>query len=129
MRKFLIPIVAGISVVAIAAPASAQYAPRYDRHNNGYGYRDDRRGGDITARIDRIRGQIRQLEQRRVLSWREGRELESEAADIQRSAWRDSRNGIQPGEGRRLEERLRRLEFRVRREASDRNNRPDYRRY
>lgn len=126
MRKFLIPLVAGVSVLAVAAPASAQYAPRGDRYHR---YQPAFDGRGLQVRVERVREQIRRLEARRVLSYREGRSLEAEAARVQRQIFRDSRNGIQPGEARRLEERIRRLEYRVQREATDMNNRPGYRRY
>ena len=128
MRKLLIPVAAAVSAIAVAAPAAAQYAPPVGRYG-GYdqGYRFDGRG--LQIRVERIRDQIRNLEARRVLSFREGRSLEYQAANLQRRIFFASRNGIQPGEGQRLSEDIRRLEFRVRREASDFDNRPDYRRY
>jgi hypothetical protein len=132
MRKFLIPVIGTASVLAIAAPAAAQYRPTYNQPANGYGYgeRGGHSGGRLEERVQRLRAQIRQLEQRRIISYREARSLEYQAADLQRSVYRDSGNGIQPGERQRIEERMRRLEYRVSREASDRNNRPgDYRRY
>ena len=126
MRKYLIPIVAGASVLAMAAPASAQYMPRPDRYHR---YEPAFDGRGLQVRVDRIREQIRRLEARRILSYREGRSLEYQAANLQRRIWRASRNGIQPGEARRLEDQIRELEYRVRREATDRNDRPGYRRY
>jgi hypothetical protein len=126
MRKYLIPIVAGLSVLAVAAPASAQYAPRADRYHR---YQPAFDGRGLEVRVQRVREQIRRLEARRVLSFREGRSLEVEASNLQRRIFRASRNGIQPGEARRLEDGLRRLEYRVQREATDLNNRPGYRRY
>lgn len=133
MRKLLIPIVAGVSVLAVAAPAAAQYAPpvgRYGGYDQGYGnpgYGFDGRG--LQIRVERIREQIRRLEARRILSFEEGRSLEFQASDLQRRIFRASRNGIQPGEARRLEFGVRRLEYRVQREASDFDNRSGYRRY
>jgi hypothetical protein len=127
MRKLLIPIVAGVSVVAMAAPASAQYAPRMDRYHRYDQGAFDGRG--LQMRVDRVREQIRRLEERRVLSFREGRSLEFQAMEVQRRIARASGNGIQPGEARRLNEDIRRLEYRVQREATDFNNRPGYRRY
>jgi hypothetical protein len=129
MRKFLIPITVAATALAVAAPASAQYAPRpynnYGRGDNVVGY-----GNGLRERVDRIQRQIRDLEYRRVLSGREARYLDREAMDLRRSVYRDARNGIQPGERERTEERIRRLEYRVQREASDLNNRPGgYRRY
>jgi hypothetical protein len=40
-----------------------------------------------------------------------------------------SRNGIQPYEARRVENQIRRLEYRIHREATDFNNRPGGRRH
>ena len=127
MRKFLIPIVAGVSVVAMAAPASAQYARPGDRYHRYDPRAFDGRG--LQVRVDRVREQIHRLEARRVLSFREGRSLEMQAMNVQRRIARASGNGIQPGEARRLENDIRRLEYRVQGEATDRNNRPDRRRY
>ena len=127
MRKLLIPIVAGISVVAMGAPASAQYARPVDRYHRYDRVAFDGRG--LQVRVDRIRQQIRNLEARRILSYREGRSLERQSANLQFRIARASRNGIQPGEARRLTDEIRRLEYRVQREATDFNNRPNRRRY
>jgi hypothetical protein len=80
-------------------------------------------------RVERIRRDIRAMQERRVLSWRESRSLENEASRVQDRIFRASRNGIQPGEARRLDNDIRRLEYRVSRRANDWNNRSDYRRY
>ena len=125
MRKFLIPIIAGVSVVAMAAPASAQYARPVDRYQHYHQGAFDGRG--LQVRVDRVREQIRRLEARRALSFREGRSLEFQAMNLQRRIERASGNGIQPGEARRLENQIRQLEYRVQREATDRNNRPNRR--
>ena len=125
MRKYLISIAAGVSVIAMAAPASAQYAPRVDRYHRYDPAAFDGRG--LQVRVDRIRQQIRNLEARRILSFREGRSLERQATNLQFRIARASRNGIQPGEARRLTDDIRRLEYRVQREASDFNNRPNRR--
>jgi len=125
MRKYLISIAAGVSVIAMAAPASAQYAPRVDRYHRYDPAAFDGRG--LQVRVDRIREQIRNLESRRILSFREGRSLERQATNLQFRIARASRNGIQPGEARRLTDDIRRLEYRVQREASDFNNRPNRR--
>ena len=125
MRKFLISCAAAASVLAIAAPASAQYAPRGDRYHRYDRAAFDGRG--LQVRVDRIREQVRRLEARRIVSFREGRSLEYQAANLQRRIARASGNGIQPGEARRLENQIRQLEYRVQREATDRNNRPNRR--
>ena len=127
MRKLLIPIVAAASALAIAAPASAQWAPpvyRYQPINYGYGFSYHAFAQQMENRVQRVRNDIRVMEGRRILSWREGRSLEQQAANLQRRIYRSSRNGIQPGEARRLEAQIRNLEFRVQREATDWNGRP-----
>ncbi|MGE5564145.1 MAG: hypothetical protein ACM3ZV_12705 [Bacillota bacterium] len=126
MRKFLIPIVAAASALTIAAPASAQWAPpvyRYAPYNYGYGYSGIRFAQAMHARVQRIRADIRTMEFRRVLSYREARALDNEARSIERKVYRSTGNGVQPGEARNIENRIRRLEYRVSREATDWNNR------
>lgn len=131
MRKYLIPIVAAVSTVAVTAPASAQWAPPvYHNQPYNYGgafrYREFARSMEV--RVQRVRNDIRAMQARRILSWSEGRSLERQAANLQSRIYWASRNGIQPGEARRLENQIRNLEFRVQREASDWNNRPNRRR-
>ena len=133
MRKFLIPIVAAASALAVAAPASAQWAPpvyRYQPYNFGYGFNGINFARSMETRVARIRGDIRAMEARRILSFREARSLDREAANLQRRIFRASRFGINPREAREVENGIRRLEYRVSREANDWNNRPGrYRRY
>jgi hypothetical protein len=133
MRKFLIPIVAAASALAVAAPASAQWAPpvyRYQPYNFGYGFSGINFARSMETRVQRIRGDIRAMEMRRILGPGEARALDNEARQLQRRIFRASRNGIQPYEARRVENQIRRLEYRVQREATDWNNRPGrYRRY
>ncbi|MFL6737399.1 MAG: hypothetical protein ACJ8F4_10125 [Sphingomonas sp.] len=126
MRKLLISIVTAVSALAVAAPASAQWAPpayRYQQYNYGHGYNGSNFARSMESRVQRIRGDIRAMQERRILSWNEARGLENEAASIQRRIYRASRNGIQAGEARNVENRIQRLEFRVSREASDWNGR------
>ncbi|HVU30153.1 MAG TPA: hypothetical protein VHE36_07115 [Sphingomicrobium sp.] len=127
MRKFLIPILAAASALAVAAPASAQWAPptyRYQSYNYGHGYNGFNFARAMQARVERLRVDIREMQARRILSWKEARSLENEAGSIQRRIYRASRNGIQPGEARNVENRIQRLEYRISREASDWNGRP-----
>ena len=130
MRKYLIPFVAAASAVAVAAPASAQWAPvyHYQPYNYGRGFQHHAFARSMEVRVQRIRHDIRVMQSRRMLSWREARSLERQAANLQRRIYFASRNGIQPGEARRLENQIRNLEYRVQREATDWNNRPNRRR-
>jgi hypothetical protein len=133
MRKFLIPIVAAASALTIAAPAAAQWAPpvyRYAPYNYSYGFNGYSFAHSMMSRVQRIRGDIRALVVRRIVSRREARALDNDARSVERRIYRASRNGIQPGEARNVENRIRRLEYRIQREATDWNNRPGhYRRY
>lgn len=133
MRKFLIPIIAAGSALALAAPASAQWAPpvyNYNPYNYGYGFSGINFARSMQSRVERTRMDIRAMEVRRILSFREARNLDYEANNLQRWIFRASRNGISPGEARSLENRIFRLERRVAREARDWDRRPGrYRRY
>jgi hypothetical protein len=134
MVKFLIPIVAAASALTIAAPASAQWAPpvyRYAPYNYGYGFSGVRFAQTMEARVQHVRGDIRVMAARRVLSWREARGLDNEARNLQVRIARATRYGINPYEARGIENGLRRLEYRVSREATDWNSRYGhrYRRY
>lgn len=129
MRKFLIPLVAAGAALALAAPASAQWAPpvyRYQPYDYGNGFSYHVFAQSMETRVQRIRSDIRQMQARRILSWSEARSLDNQARNIQYRIFRASRNGIQPGEARRLENQIRNLEWRVQREANDWNNRPDH---
>ena len=129
MRKFLIPIVAAASTLAVAAPASAQavrWAPpvyQYNPYNYGNGFSYHAFANSMQQRVERVRSDIRMMQQRRVLSWNEARGLDRQAQNLQRRIWRASRNGIQPGEARSLENQIFNLQRRVAREANDWNNR------
>jgi hypothetical protein len=126
MRKFLIPVVAAASALTMAAPASAQWAPpvyRYQPYNFGNGFSYHAFARSMENRVQRIRGDIRGMQGRRILSWNEARGLDRQAANLQYRIARASRNGIQRGEARSLENQIRNLEFRVQREATDWNNR------
>ncbi len=132
MRKFLIPLVAAGSALALAAPAAAQWAPpvyHYQPYDYGRGFSYHAFADSMQTRVRRIRNDIRAMQARRILSWREARSLDNQAGNIQYRIFRASRNGIQPGEARRLENQIRNLEWRVQREATDWNNRPNRRHY
>lgn len=133
MRKYLVPIVAAASTLSIAVPASAQaWAPpvyNYQPYNYGRGFVGHDFARSMEGRVQRIRHDIRQMEYRRILSPRETQSLEWQASNLQGRIYRASRNGIQPYEAQRLENQIRRLEYRVSREATDWNRRPGYGHY
>jgi len=125
MRKFLIPIVAAASTLAVAAPAAAQYVrwvpPVYQYHpyNYGYGFSGINFARSMADRVERVRMDIRVMQQRRVLSWNEARGLDNQARNLQRRIFRAQRHGISPGEARSLENQIFNLQRRVAREAND----------
>ena len=126
MRKFLVPVIAGLSALSVAVPASAQWAPpvyRYQPYNYGYGYNGFNFARSMESRVQRLRNDIRNMQERRILSWQEARNLDRQAHNLQRRIYRASRNGIQPGEARRVENQIRNLEYRISREAQDWNGR------
>jgi predicted RNase H-like nuclease (RuvC/YqgF family) len=132
MRKYLIPVVAAASALAVAAPASAQWAPpvyNYQPYNYGNGFSYQRFSSSMQVRVQRLRSDIRNLRARGILSPGEARSLEAQASDLQRRIFRHSRNGIGVREARNLESGIRNLENRISREARDWNNRPNRRRH
>jgi hypothetical protein len=140
MRKVLISIAAAASLAAFAAPASAQpygnltpYAApayNYSPYNYGRGYNGYAFVQQMQARVQRIRGDIRNMEMRRILSPREARSLDKEARAVQRRIYRAPRGGLRVSEARGIENRIRNLEIRVSREARDWNGRAGhYRRH
>jgi hypothetical protein len=129
MRKFLIPIVAAASSLAMAAPASAhvvQWAPpvyQYNPYNFGYGFNGGNFARSMESRVQRVRMDIRVMRDRRVLSRNEARSLDRQAENLQRRIFRATRYGISPGEARSLETQIFNLQRRVAREANDWNRR------
>ena len=121
MRTKLLTAAAALSVLGVAAPASAQWAPA---PNYGYGYQNHYgHVRALQARVDRTQREIIQLDRRNILSNREARSLRNEAQNLEYRLRRASRNGLSYNESRDLNVRLARLEQRVFREARDWNNR------
>jgi hypothetical protein len=125
MRKFLIPIAAAASALAVAAPASAQYvqwAPpvyQYNPYNYGHGFSGINFARSMADRVQRVRMDIRVMRDRRVLSRGEARGLDRQAENLQRRIFRATRYGINPYEARSLETQIFNLQRRVAREAND----------
>ena len=123
MRKFLIPIAAAASTLAVAAPASAQvWAPpvyQYNPYNYGYGFNGGNFARSMESRVQRVRMDIRVMRDRRILSRGEARGLDNQARRLQDRIFRASRFGINPYEARSLETQIFTLQRRVAQEASD----------
>jgi hypothetical protein len=123
MRKFLIPIAAAASTLAVAAPASAQvWAPpvyQYNPYNYGYGFNGGNFARSMESRVQRVRMDIRVMRDRRILSRGEARGLDNQARRLQDRIFRASRFGINPYEARSLETQIFNLQRRVAQEAND----------
>jgi len=125
MRKVLFSLAAAASALAVATPASAQWAPQpYPAPAYGYpGYSQFGQVRLLQARINGIQRQIRFLDQRNIISNREARRLREQSRSIEHRLVRASRYGLSQWEARDIESRIARLEYRVQREAMDRNGR------
>jgi len=124
MRKVLFSIAAAVSALAVATPASAQWAQPYPAPAYGYpGYSQFGQVRVLQARINGIQRQIRFLDQRNILSNREARRLREQSRAVEHRLLHASRNGLSPWEARDIESRIARLEYRVQREAMDRGGR------
>ncbi|MBA3670297.1 MAG: hypothetical protein H0W71_09615 [Sphingomonas sp.] len=145
MRKFAITLAAAGAAIGLAAPASAQFYPQpaygygygyaqpryvqpgygYAQPRYGYGYAQPAYGyrgnsglsQNIAVRVQAIRGQIRDLANRRAISFGRARSLDSQARSLETSIRRNAWNGIDPREAYSFESRIRRLEQKVREAA------------
>lgn len=135
MRTLTISMVAAGLALGVAAPATAQYnyypAPNYNYqpYNYGYGWNASVFTRSMQDRVRRMRDDIRNLGARGALSPLEVRRLDYEAWDADRYIQRASYNGLYPAEARAIENKIRRLERNIMREANDYNRRYEYRRY
>ena len=156
MRNLILTLSAAGAAIAVAAPASAQYYQPYPgqapygyqqpyqqpygytqpygyQTGNGsnwlYNFRDNRYAAMMRDRVQRIRGDIRNMAAQRILSRGEFVSLDQEAIRVQRKIDRSARYGVGRSEARKIDRSVRRLEERVVREASDWNRRGGVRRY
>lgn len=125
MRKLAITLAAATAAAGLAVPASAQY---YPQPAYGYGYAQPAYGyapvnyrygtnpaiaANLTARVQGIRYQVRDLANRRAISGATARSLDSQALSLDRSIRSSAWNGISPNERYSLERRISRLEQKV----------------
>ncbi len=125
MRKFLIPLAAAASTLALATPASATFFPQPSYgYGQGYGYNHGRAYGHARAlqvRVDRIQREIRRLAHYRVISPAEYRRLNRDSRRIEYSLRRNARDGygLHPREAYLAERQIARLEYRLARDVRD----------
>ena len=141
MRTMFLTLAVAGAAIAAAAPASAQFYPAQApygyapypgagyQNNWLFNFRDQRYARMMQDRVQRIRHDIRQMGAQRILSRSEVRDLDREAVAVEQRIWRYSRNGVSINDARKIDNRVRRLEDRVMREANDWNRRAGVRRY
>ena len=123
MRMFLISAAAAVSALAIASPASAQYypAPGYGApYGNAYGYH--RGANPWVNQLQQIRYQADMLARQGRLTRSESRDLFRDIRSAERAIYRKGRHGLSGREARRLDNKLGRIRYELRR-YSDRDGR------
>jgi hypothetical protein len=120
MRKFLISAAVAATALTAAVPAAAQWAPQQP-YGNAYGYNNYGQIRSLQVRIDNVQRQIRNLDQRNVLSNREAARLLDDSRDLERRLQRSARNGLNRSEHNAVVTRLANLEQRLWRDARDGN--------
>ena len=117
MRKFLIPLAAAASTLAIASPASAQWYPQPVTYGTpyAYGHASFGQARALQARVDHLQREIRRVAQYRMISPRDYRNLQQQARSIELRLRRDARDGygLTPREVFANERRIVRLEQRL----------------
>jgi predicted RNase H-like nuclease (RuvC/YqgF family) len=127
MRKFLISAAVAATALTAAVPAAAQWAPQQP-YGNAYGYNNNYgQVRSLQARVNNLQRQIRNLDQRNVLSNREAAKLLDDSRDLERRLQRSGRNGLSRSEYNAVVTRLANLEQRLQREARDGNRYGDRR--
>lgn len=135
MKKYLIA-AAGLSAIAAAAPAAAQYYPAPNSGYNqpvqygytqaqGYGYNNrDQRGlvRSYIVRADQLRQRIDRLDGRDRVSEREADRLRAAARDLQNRTRAYAQGGLTRGERRDLDVRITRLQQRIQIDRRDGRN-------
>ena len=119
MRKVLISLAAAGTVLALAAPASAQYYSAPQGYGYGYGYNNYGGVRALQARINDVQRRIEFLRDRRAITRNEANGLRSESRELERRLYRASRYGLNPNEVQNIQYRIGRLERHVRHEVRD----------
>jgi hypothetical protein len=128
MRRFLVSLAAAGAALVAAAPAVAQWGPQpvYAPRAYGYGYNNVAIAQGLEARVAGIRAQVRDLGARGLIRWNKARNLDREAFNLQRQIHASAWHGLSPGESYSLDNRIRRLEYRVQTAALRGRHAPRY---
>lgn len=113
MRKIFLTVAAAASTLAVATPAAAQYYPAPQR---GYGYGNGYYGNgydnssasfrNLQVRIARLQQQIRDMDNRGLLTSRQAHQRYSESRIIERQLYGMARDGFSRREAYELERGL-----------------------
>lgn len=139
MKKFLIA-AAGLSAIAAAAPAGAQYYPGQQQvpygygqqqgygqqYGQAYGYNNYDQQGLVRSyliRADQLRRHVERLDQRNRISNNEARRLRAAAIDLQNRTRGYASNGLNDRERYDLDRRFAQLQQAARMERFDGNDR------
>jgi type II secretory pathway component PulJ len=120
MTKYLIPLAAAVSTMAIAAPASAQWYPQpqgyAQGHHNNYGL-----ARAMLARVNNLQRQISYLGQRRMISRNEYQNLMYESQQLESRLRHNARDGrgFTRREAYSTERRIAWLEQKIARDVRD----------
>jgi hypothetical protein len=111
MRKTLLTLAAATSALAVATPAAAQY---YRAPQQGYGYNNSSAAfRNLQVRIDRLQQQIRDLDNRNLLTNGQARQRYNESRIIERQLYGMARDGFSPREADELTRGLAQFERQV----------------
>ena len=129
MKKILFAAV-GLSAIAAAAPASAQYYNGYQPapygynqpYGQAYGYNYNDQQGLVRSyliRADQLRRQVERLDNRDRINEREARRLRAAAIDLQNRTRAYAQNGLSGRERYELDQRFAQLQQALYRDARD----------
>lgn len=139
MKKFLFA-AAGLSAIAAAAPAAAQYYPApnygyqqpvpygygqpapYGYQQPGYGYNHNDQQGLVRSylvRADQLRRQVERFDSRDRINEREARRLRNAAIDLQNRTRSYAQNGLSNRERYELDQRFAQLQRAIQIQARD----------
>ncbi|HET9811681.1 MAG TPA: hypothetical protein VFP53_08295 [Sphingomicrobium sp.] len=121
MVKFLIPLAAAVSTLAVATPASAQWYPQPQPRGYAYGYNNYGQVRALQVRLNRMQSEIRRLAQYRMITRNEYRNLLDNSRDIERSLRHNARDGrgLTAREMYNTQRKMVRLEQKVARDVRD----------
>lgn len=117
MRNVFITLAAAASALAVASPASAQWAPQQQNYGSqGYGYGQNTRGQvrALDVKVEQIRQRIQRFDRSNRISNREARRLDAHAIELRRRIHYAASRGLHYRERQDIERRIEGLRQAVR---------------